>query len=81
MKVNVRLFAIAKDAMGDGEVEIELNDGATVADVRSVLLKRLPELNSMSSLLRFAVNEGYADDGTVVQSTDEIACIPPVSGG
>ena len=60
MKVNVRLFAIAKDAMGDGEVEIELNDGATVADVRSVLLKRLPELNSMSSLLRFAVNEGYA---------------------
>jgi len=81
MKVTVRLFAIAKDAMGDGTVELTLDDGATVANVRESLLERLPELNSMSSLLRFAVNADYANDDTVVQATDEIACIPPVSGG
>lgn len=81
MKVSVRLFAVAKDAMGDGVLELELNDGATIADVRNGLVARLPDLNAMSALLRFAVNEDFADDSTVVHATDEIACIPPVSGG
>lgn len=81
MKITVRLFAIARDAAENGTLELELTEGATIGTVRRELVARLPELAAMSTALRFAVNEDYAHDDTVVQASDEVACIPPVSGG
>lgn len=81
MRVCVKLFAVAKQAAGSESVELDVADGATVAAVRDALVSRLPELASMRRHLMFAVAAEYAADATVVRPGDEVACIPPVSGG
>lgn len=81
MKLTVRLFAMVRDSAGDGTLDLDLPESATIAMVRDELVARLPELASLSGNLRFAVNAEYAGDEMVVKASDEIACIPPVSGG
>ncbi len=82
MKVTVKLFALARQIAEADEIEIELpNDSSTIAAVRTGLIERLPGLLPMNASLRFAVNSDYAADDTVVSPADELACIPPVSGG
>ena len=81
MKVTVKLFAIAKQFAGNDQVELELGESANVESLRQELLSRLPELKPMQDSLRFAVNSEYADDSTTIAQSDEVACIPPVSGG
>jgi len=81
MKVTVKLFAVAKQFADNDEVELELNEFATVESLRRALLLRLPGLEAMKDSLRFAVNAEYADDSTAITKSDEVACIPPVSGG
>ena len=81
MKVNVRLFAVARELSGANSVELELSSRADVAELRRLLLERLPQLAQFGPQLRFAVNTEYADDSTLIPPTADIACIPPVSGG
>lgn len=81
MKVQLKLFAMARQACGDEVIELDLHPPATVKDLREVLLHRLPDLRPLASHLRFAVNSEYAGDETVIGESDELACIPPVSGG
>ena len=81
MQVRVQLFAVAKQAAGADHIDLLLADGATVADVRRALVAAVPELAAAQKHLLFAVNAEYAGDGVVVGEKNEIACIPPVSGG
>lgn len=81
MIVRVRLFAVAKQAAGTEALELSVAEGAVVADVRRALVERVPSLADVARHLMFAVNADYATDSVVVRETDEIACIPPVSGG
>lgn len=81
MLIEVKLFAVAKQAAGADRVELDVPNGATVADVRAALVARLPELAAAQKHLLFAVGADYAADATVVRPGDEVACIPPVSGG
>jgi molybdopterin converting factor subunit 1 len=81
MTIRVQLFAVAKQAAGADSVELALADGATVADVRRALVGRLPTLAAVQKHLLFAVNADYAGDTMVIKPNDEVACIPPVSGG
>jgi len=81
MNVRVKLFAVAKQSAGADSVELEVAPGATVADVRDALVTRLPALAAVRRHLMFAVNADYAADSKVVTPGDELACIPPVSGG
>jgi len=81
MLLRVKLFAFAKQAAQADHVELEVPVGATVADVRRALVARLPDLAAAERHLMFAVGADYAADGRVVAATDEVACIPPVSGG
>ena len=81
MIVRLRLFAVARQWAGSGELELELTAGATVADLRRALIARVPELAPMSAQLLFAVDAEYAGDSTVLNATSDVACIPPVSGG
>jgi molybdopterin synthase catalytic subunit len=76
MNVTVRLFAGLRERAGCDELSLELPDGARVADA----------LAQMSDVIRdlpvvMAVNQEYADDGRSLASGDELALIPPVSGG
>ncbi len=80
MKVNILLFGISKDIVGKQKLELELKDRITVADFRKQLLEKYPELGSLNSLA-IAINSEYARDSNLIMANDEIALIPPVSGG
>lgn len=76
MKVRVRLFAGLRERAGSGSIEVELPDSAVVADVWSAL-----GLGDEPPGLLFALNRGFAEKGSALSSGDEVAVIPPVSGG
>ena len=81
MKLNVRLFAAARDIAGHSIWPVDLPAGATVANLRSQLIQDCPNLNSMAKVLLVAVNNQYAGESQVLVESDTIACFPPVSGG
>jgi sulfur-carrier protein len=78
-KYKVKAFGITKDILGGRETVVEL-EGQTVAALRAELLKKYPSLEGLRSLF-IAVNHSYAEDNNSIAETDEIALIPPVSGG
>lgn len=82
MTVYVRLFAILRERAGRDLVEIELPEGATVGDA----FERLAAVPGLGELvprlpLRMAVNREYAGPATAIAPGDELAVIPPISGG
>ena len=81
MRVRVRLFAVQRELAGARDVALDLPDGATIEDAWSVLVARLPVLAPGRPSLRFARNAAYAPSSTVLADGDEVAMIPPVSGG
>lgn len=81
MKIDVHLFAAAKDAAGKSPLEVVVRDDGSVADLRAELVRSVPELKTLQASLLVAVNNEYATDETRLTPTDEVACFPPVSGG
>lgn len=81
MEVRIRLFAMQRQQLGWRERQVELPDGATIADAWRILVERFPVLAPAGSSIRFARNGAYADPGTVLSAGDELALIPPVAGG
>ena len=82
VNVRVRLFAILREQAGSDSLQIELDEGATVADA----LARLGSDPSLADLLarlpvQMAVNRDYAGPDTPLRAEDELALIPPISGG
>jgi len=82
MTVNVRLFSLLRELEGRDRVELQLNDGATVADALEALAT-LPSLHDVLGRLpvQMAVNRDYATLATRLAADDELALIPPLSGG
>lgn len=78
-KYKIRAFGVTKDFLGGREAVVEM-EGNTVAALREALSQRHPELLGLRSLY-IAVNNDYADENQILMETDEIALIPPVSGG
>src|SRR5258708_28136105 len=82
MTVTVRLFAMLRESAGTGSMELRLPQGSTVEYALGVLAQDLPLGELVRRLpLRAAVNREYADAETVLSPGDELALIPPVSGG
>ena len=81
MRIRVRLFAIQRELAGTREVPLELADGGSVEDAWRALVERYPALAPGRSFVRFARNADYAEPGTRLADGDELAVIPPVSGG
>ena len=79
--VSVRLFATFRERAGAHAVPVPLAPGATVADLRRELAGRWPDLAGLVGKSAVAVNEEYAADGRVIGPGDDVALIPPVSGG
>ena len=82
MTVTVRLFAMLRERAGSDSIEVELADGATVAEALAKLAER-PELGDLLDRMpvAMAVNRDYAGPGTSLAAGDELALVPPVSGG
>ena len=81
MRIRVRLFAIQRELAGSREVPIELPDGATIEDAWDAVVERFPALAPGRAYVRFARNSSYAPADAVLADGDEVALIPPVSGG
>ncbi len=81
MRIRVRLFAVQRELAGTREVGLDVSPDATVADAWDALVKQYPALGPGRDFVRFARNGAYADATTALQDGDEVAMIPPVSGG
>ncbi|HET8735816.1 MAG TPA: MoaD/ThiS family protein [Pricia sp.] len=80
--MEVLLFGIARDIVGEGSFRFDAGESApgSVSDLKEKLKNIFPEFRKLSSLA-VAVNSTYAEDGYRLKDGDEIAIIPPVSGG
>ena len=81
MRVTVRLFARLRDIAGTGDLSREAQAGATVHDVWRALVAEFPEMARYEASMSSAVNADYARMSAAVSDGDEIAFLPPVSGG
>jgi molybdopterin synthase catalytic subunit len=81
VRVRVRLFALQRELAGTREVALELPDGGTVETSWAAVIERHPALAPGRPSVRFARNGEYTDSTTPLADGDEIAFIPPVSGG
>lgn len=81
MTVMVHLFAAARTLAKSDGLSMELPTGADVCRLREQLLAQCPALRELLPRCAIAVNLEYADDATTLKPGDELAIIPPVSGG
>jgi molybdopterin converting factor subunit 1 len=82
MRITVKLFAILRERSGGvPEVVMDVPSGATAGDAAQRLGEKFPELTSFLPRIAFAVNQTYAKADAVLAEGDELALIPPVSGG
>ncbi|MEW6635416.1 MAG: molybdopterin converting factor subunit 1 [Actinomycetota bacterium] len=79
--VRVLFFGAAADRAGTRQAELQVSGGATLDELWDEIAERYPELSSMRENLAFAVNGEYARGDAVVSPGDEVAVLPPVSGG
>lgn len=78
--MKVLAFGIAKDIFSNSIVNVDLNDSPTVDELKTLLEGRYPRLTELGSYM-IAVNNEYASINEVIHEGDEVAIIPPVSGG
>lgn len=81
LRVTIRLFAMQRELAGTREVALAIPDGATIEDAWEALVARFPTLAGGRPYVRFARNGAYAEPPTALADGDEVAVIPPVSGG
>ena len=81
MRVRVKLFAVIKERAGVAELPLDLPDGADVAAAELALKDTVPAIAIFLRQAAYAVNREYVDAATVLRDGDELAVIPPVSGG
>jgi MoaE-MoaD fusion protein len=81
MRVTVLFFGVLKEMLASERESLELPQGATVDAVLRQLRERLPEQPKIWSALAIAVNQSYAPSGCLLRDGDEVALLPPVSGG
>ena len=81
MRVTVKLFASYKEKAGRSGFEMELPEDATVASATSEVLRLYPRVTGDASRLMGAVNQEFQEHDFRLSDGDEVALIPPVSGG
>lgn len=81
MTVRLKLFAILRDRAGVAESRLDLPDGCTVSQAKVMLLEELPALRDFVDRCAYAINRNYVRADAVLHDGDDLALIPPVSGG
>jgi sulfur-carrier protein len=79
-QVRIKAFGVTREIFGQREISLDVDDGYTVADLRAHIASAYPQVKRLKSLF-VAVNNEYAEDALLLHSEDEVALIPPVSGG
>ena len=81
VRVQVLYFAKAREAVGISEESVDIADGATTDDLRAHLIASHPPLESVFGSCVMALNQEYVTEVQSLKERDEIAVIPPISGG
>ena len=81
MKVQLTLFALARELCGREMIEVELANAGPIGDLRTALAVEMPDLSALLGSSVFAVGVEYVPDEFTLSEGVEVACIPPVSGG
>ncbi len=80
MTVSILLFGISRDIVGSRSLQIDFSDKVSVKELMHTLEEKYPKFKELSSLL-VAVDDEYASEDHILSGDEEIALIPPVSGG
>ncbi len=80
MQISVLAFGIAKDIIGDRQIQLDVGKRCQVSTLKDILEQKYPEFSKLKSLT-LAVNQSYASDDLLLTEKDEVVIIPPVSGG
>jgi molybdopterin converting factor subunit 1 len=81
MRIRILFFGILKDVVGRTQDELEMPEDSSVADVLAYYELQFPSLRESLSSIALAVNQQYAGRQVKLKAGDEIALLPPVSGG
>jgi molybdopterin synthase catalytic subunit/molybdopterin converting factor small subunit len=81
MQVRVLFFGVLKDLVGKASDSISLPENATLGDVLTHYEEAIPQMKETAASLAMSVNQEYAGPGTRLRPGDEVALLPPVSGG
>lgn len=79
--IPVLLFAIFRETEGRDHIDIPWRKGLTLQEIRRYLITRWPDQELLLGRSLLAINHDYAPDDQIVECDDEVAVIPPVSGG
>ncbi len=81
MTIMVLFFAMLRSAVGADKASIEVAPGCSAGEAATLVQSRWPQLDGWMACSRLAVNGAYAEPGAPLFDGDELAIIPPVSGG
>jgi molybdopterin converting factor subunit 1 len=77
--ITVKLFASSREITGKDKITLKLSEKMTALDLRRMILEQYPQIARIQFVI--AINRKIADDATTVEQMDEVAILPPVSGG
>ena len=81
MKIEVKLFARARDLAGTSQLSVVLPEKASAGELRRRLAELVPSLAGLLVHSALAIDNELADDATLLSAESEVALLPPVSGG
>jgi len=81
VKIHLKLFAGVREIAGRDDVELEVDEGTTAGGLWERLLTDHPKLTAYTEIIQVAVNQDLVDRGAKLEPDDEVAFLPPVSGG
>jgi len=79
--LSIKLFASLRRAMRSDAIKIDIDNEITVSQMKKIVFETFPNLKKLNVPFFVAVNHKYAIDSVVIGTKDEVALIPPVSGG
>ncbi|MDH7604382.1 MAG: MoaD/ThiS family protein [Melioribacter sp.] len=80
MKVTIKIFANLKDYLPE-EFQLIIDEDSSIEQLRNLLINKQPQIKNILDNSRFAINEEFVDDNTIIKKNNTIYIIPPVSGG
>ncbi|PKO07702.1 MAG: molybdopterin converting factor [Chloroflexi bacterium HGW-Chloroflexi-3] len=79
--LKILFFAKLKELVGTSEIQIDIEKGATIQDLKNRLIIEYPQLKDFLPVMLISINQNFAFDSEVILENAELACFPPVSGG